>query len=89
MHNSMKRQAAGFILFDTCICSLLPAVMLEIVQQASFLMLFLWLWVNKLSRQGSAPCSIIHYIDKIIIYNNHKLFGSKKVRIQTITVAKT
>lgn len=78
MHNSMKRQAAGFRLIDTCICSLLPAVMLEIVQQASFLMLFLWLWVNKLSRHGSAPCSIIHYIDKIFIYVTISYLGLRK-----------
>lgn len=77
MLKSTKRQAAGFILFDTCICSLIPAVMFEIVQQASFLMLFLWLWVNKLSRHGSAPCSIIHCINKIVIHNKHQLFGTK------------
>lgn len=29
--------------------------MLEMVQQASFLMLFLWLVVSRLSRQGSEP----------------------------------
>lgn len=39
----------------TWICSLVPAVMLEMVQHASFLMLFLWLVVSRLSRQGSAP----------------------------------
>ena len=33
----------------------MPAVMFEIVQHASFLMLFLWLVVSRLSRQGSAP----------------------------------
>ncbi|KAJ0873125.1 hypothetical protein HanRHA438_Chr11g0531401 [Helianthus annuus] len=43
----------------TRICSLFPAVMFEIVQQASFLILFLWLWVNKLNKQGSTPHSII------------------------------
>jgi hypothetical protein len=37
------------------ICSLVPAVMLEMVQHASFLMLFLWLVVSRFSRQGSAP----------------------------------
>lgn len=40
---------------STWICSLVPAVMLEMVQHASFLMLFLWLVVSRLSRQGSAP----------------------------------
>jgi hypothetical protein len=44
----------------TCICSLVPAVMFDIVQQASFLMLFLWLYVNKHKRQGSAPWLIIN-----------------------------
>ncbi len=39
----------------TWICSLVPAVMLEMVQHASFLMLFLWLVVSRLSRQGRAP----------------------------------
>lgn len=39
----------------TWICSLVPAVMLEMVQHASFLMLFLWLVVSRLSRHGSAP----------------------------------
>ena len=36
-------------------CSLVPAVMLEMVQQASFLMLFLWLVVSRFSRHGKAP----------------------------------
>ena len=36
-------------------CSLVPAVMFEMVQHASFLMLFLWLVVSRLSKHGSAP----------------------------------
>ena len=32
--------------FGTCIWALFPAVIFEIVQQASFLMLFLWFWVR-------------------------------------------
>ncbi len=35
--------------------TLVPAVMFEIVQHASFLMLFLWLVVKSWSRQLSAP----------------------------------
>ena len=38
----------------TWICALVPAVMLEMVQQASFLMLFLGLVVSRFSRYGSA-----------------------------------
>ena len=38
----------------TWICSVVPAVMFEMVQQASFLMLFLWLVCSRLSRQGRA-----------------------------------
>ena len=37
------------------ICSFVPAVMLEMVQQASFLMLFFWLVFSRCSRQPSAP----------------------------------
>ena len=35
--------------------TLVPAVMLEIVQHASFLMLFLWLVMSKLYRHVKAP----------------------------------
>lgn len=34
----------------TCICAFVPAVILEIVQQASFLMLFLGLVVRRFSK---------------------------------------
>lgn len=37
------------------ICSFVPAVMFEMVQQASFLMLFLWFAVSRVRRQLRAP----------------------------------
>lgn len=45
----------------TWIWSLLPAVMFDIVQQASFLMLFLWLLVKRLKRQGNAWWLMINW----------------------------
>mmetsp|Transcript_9395 Transcript_9395/g.32692 ORF Transcript_9395/g.32692 Transcript_9395/m.32692 type:complete len:213 (+) Transcript_9395:258-896(+) len=53
---SSRWMSGGTMLASTMawIWSLLPAVMLEMVQHASFLMLFLWLVVSRLSRQGSA-----------------------------------
>jgi hypothetical protein len=61
----------------TCICSLVPAVMFDIVQQASFLMLFLWLYVNKLKRQGSAPWLIINSQEKTQ-HNKENQYKTKK-----------
>lgn len=49
-----------WIYLPTCIWFTFPAVMFEMVQQASFLMLFLWLCVNRFRRQGRAWWFIIH-----------------------------
>lgn len=56
-HTSISNQWTSL----TWICSLLPAVMFDIVQQASFLMLFLWLLLNRFKRQGSAWWLMIYY----------------------------
>jgi len=50
-----------WIYLPTCIWFTFPAVMFEMVQQASFLMLFLWLCVNRFRRQGRAWWFIIHW----------------------------
>jgi hypothetical protein len=56
----MRRKHVRICKTRTCIWSLLPAVIFETVQQASFLMLFLWFWVNRLRRQERAWWSMMH-----------------------------
>lgn len=57
--STSERMSRIFFIY-TCIWSLFPAVIFEIVQQASFLILFLWFWVNRLRRHRRAWWSMMH-----------------------------
>lgn len=67
----------------TWIWSLLPAVILEMVQHASFLMLFLWFWVSRFNKQGRALQPIITCKTKNIVQQSwaaqtvNKMFMSR------------
>ena len=58
--NPLRRNHVRICRTRTCIWSLLPAVIFETVQQASFLMLFLWFCVNRLRRHPRAWWSMMH-----------------------------
>ena len=70
-------------LLSTCICALLPAVILEIVQQASFLMLSLEL-LSKCNKLGRALQLRITYNAK----KNHYITFSNSIIIYQVSIEK-